>query len=574
METIRDIDVLIIGGGAAGCRAALEARDCGARTAIAVKGGFGRVPGLRGTGASGRAGSPLGFSDIPHVVGGGRISVKPEEEQQALFDLMLQAGLGMADPKLVKILMEEAPAAKQSLKRWGLVSDEYEPFIHCFITPIPGLSYVVRAAADITILENMMAVKLLIHDGACVGILALDENSGETVRIYCKSVILATGGAGGLYMHHFQPSCITGDGYAMAFEAGAELLNMEFQQMIWATIYPTTNILPGIWGANPSLRNQRGEPFLEKYIPEGIRYADVLKSKLQHWPFSSRDISKYLDIAAVKETRAGGAVQHGGFQLETANIDTDCWELLMVPHCKEYLKFRGVDWDRSTVEVNVAYHCHNGGILVDENGQSSIEGLYAVGETAAGPYGADRIAGSMMASGQVFGIRAGRHAAKKARGKAMWEGSSCEKDEIAELRRMIQLDAGQARRMINHLQRSAWENLLVVKDEMSLNCVEHDIQQIWSEVRSKERSGHGTDPIRAAELNSLLRIGEMITCAARTRKESRGNHYREDFPKQDNTRQAAAVLVKKVGEQVETEFVVRDPQWKNKEEDMNGLSWG
>ncbi|TAK29358.1 MAG: FAD-binding protein, partial [Chloroflexota bacterium] len=398
---IIDTDVLVVGGGGAGARAALEANEAGAKVTLAVKGDFG-IMGSRGSGTSGGG---LTNMFIYFAVPGGKVA--PGKEADLIFERIIQAGHGLANRRLSRILVDEAIQARAKLEKWGVVLNMM-PFaggkVAKMLAPMPGLADVIRGAGDIRVRERMTVTDLLVRDGACIGAIGVDEGNGELCLFRAAATILATGGAGQLFMHCFHPSCDTGDGHAMAYEAGAELINMEYLQLVIGMVYPTICLLPhGNWGLYPRVRNGTGEEFIHKYLPKGVTVEDCLKPKPQHSVFSTRDASQYLEMAFVKETREGRANEHNALYLEPINPNT-------VPRWQfERLSNRGMDWSKE-VEINVACHCFNGGLRIDENAQTSVPGLYAVGETAAGPWGADRLGGLMHAFSHVFGVRAGKHA--------------------------------------------------------------------------------------------------------------------------------------------------------------------
>jgi fumarate reductase (CoM/CoB) subunit A len=576
MTTVVESDVLVVGGGGAGCRAAIEAFEAGTRVTIAVKGLFGRIGGLRGSGASGATDS-YGFLSNPqsgrYVYGGLAGATTIEEEQEAFFKIGLQVGLGMADRHLMEILVKEAPAAKRRLKEWGVIVEDMDPFLRCYIAPTPGMACVVRGTNKINILEHVMVTRLIIRDGVCSGAIGINEIDGDIIIFKAKSTILATGGSGQLYTHTFQPLCITGDGYAIGYEAGAELLNMEFQQMLWAIVFPTTNTLPGLY--RPKLLNVNGAEFVQNYLPQGTTLNEVLDKKLQHWPFTSRDISKYLEIAAVKETKAGRASEHNGFYIRTDEVISA--KKRPFREILEWCKTHGVDLSKEYVEANVSYHCHNGGMRIDENGETTIPGLYAVGETAAGPYGVDRVGGCMMASSQVFGTRAGKHAAAIAR--EMKTPLAIDDNLISnELERINNLKKSKGvlkpGELKKRLQKVAWENLLIVKSEESLCQLIEEIEGIRNDMTLRLSVEDTADLVNALELNNLLTVGEIIAMSARERKESRGNHYRDDFPDRDDTNWLHSITVKKVGNEMKPGTLVRDPEWSDTAGDVGNLRWG
>ena len=213
MNRAVDTDVLVIGGGGAGARAALEASAAGAKVILAVKGKFG-ITGVRGAGATGYRGNgrPMHLFSGPKVVltsrdepgTYARVPLGLEDEEKAFFERTVQAGLGMADRKLAGILAEGAPGAKQALEKRGLLLEE-SPHIECLIAPMPGLAYAVKMVPEIDVLEETMITGLLSQNGICGGAVGLDETTGDPLVIRAKSTILATGGTGQLFMLTFHP---------------------------------------------------------------------------------------------------------------------------------------------------------------------------------------------------------------------------------------------------------------------------------------------------------------------------------------------------------------------------------
>lgn len=574
---ILDYDVLVIGGGGAGCRAALEACETGAKVAVTVKGRF-ALNGVRGSGATGyRTGArPLHLFSSPKSIRKSndgnvvyeKVSFKPDEEQDIYFKRSLQAGLGMADRHLVKIMVNEIPKVKHTLERWGLVLDKSQ-FIESLIFPMPGLGYAVKSLQKVDVLENTMITGLFIQDGVCSGALALNELSGETIIVRAKSTILATGGCGQLYMLNFHPSCVTGDGYAIAYEAGAKLINMEFSQVFISINYPTIDSVPfQTWNLHPKILDNNFKSFMHLYLPKGISVDDCMDQKACHGPFSARDSSKYLHIAMDKETKNGCVNEHMGFQL-----DTDCFSI--VGARKVSFAYRGIDLKRKYVSINNAYHCSNGGLKINENGQTSILGLYAIGETAAGPYGADRLGGAMMACSQVYGTRAGRHAA--ARAKEI--DSPKVRNEIIDnqLARIKLLSKCHGDRkpyeFIKVLKDSAWSNLMVVRSDKSLSQFLAEINSLRDDMNQHLLVSGTDDLIAALELHNMLQVSEIIARAALMRTESRGSHYREDYPERDDSNWLQSIIVRKKHNQTSLEKISLDHEWQNNPTGFDGLWW-
>jgi len=584
MTRVVETEVLVVGGGGAGARAALEAYASGAKVTLAVKGKFG-ITAVRGSGATGYRGNgrPMHLFSTPKEVTKSkdepatyrRVPLQPQEEQEVYFERTLQAGLGMANRRLTRVLVDEAPEAKQALEKWGLLLEK-SPYLDSLIAPMPGLAYAIKNTTRIDILEETMVTGLLTQEGRCVGAIGVDETSGDPVLLRTKATILATGGNGQLFMLNFHPSCITGDGYALGYEAGAELINMEFGQVFIATAYPGVDAVPyPIWKSHPKVLNVNGEEFIQNYLPPGVTVSDCMDQKLLHGPFSSRDISRFLDIAMVKETKAGRANKNNAFLLELKRLklgkgDEGSW-------VRGWLEFRGIDLQKEYLEINVAYHCSNGGLRVDENGQTTVSGLYTVGEAASGPYGADRLGGAMMTSSQVFGARAGRHAA--ARVKTMKEFPDANHDIVSshlERIKYLKRCAGSRKpqQFMEILKKLAWENLLVVRTKDGLIQLLEDMEKMRKDM-VHQLSVEGTgDLVKSLELTDMLRAGEMIGKVALMRTESRGSHYRDDFPERDDNHWLHSIVVKKVQGEMNFMTTKLDEQWQMAPDDLKGLWWG
>jgi len=565
-------DVLVVGGGASGARAALEAHQSGAKVTLAVKGELG-VIGVRGAGATG-SGAPRYLHLFNSMVKHSSIT----EEVESYYQRAIRAGLGIANRGLTRILVDGASEAKQALDQWGLVLGSDNPDnphgIESIITPMPGLANVIRANKEIDVLQHTMVTDVLIEDNICRGAMAVNEETGEIFALKAGAIVLATGGCAQLFRLSFHPTCITGDGYAMGYEAGAELMNMEFEQMFIATAYPGVTIAPyPIWGLHPRVLNAKGQEFIQNYLPQGVTVSECMGKKMTHGPFSTRDVSKYIDIAMVKETKAGRANEHNAFYLEVpAKVRTNPG--MLFPEFEDWYAYRGVDFSKDYVEINVAHQCSNGGFKIDENGQTTIPGLYAIGESATGAYGADRLGGAMMTSCQVFGARAGRHAAlsAKARGPSSVDKHLVE-DKFEAIARLKGRKGDQKHSGVRKvLQKRAWEDLLVVRSKESLNQILQEIERIRGDVCPHLSIENGRDLVAALELKNLMLVGEIIAHAALKRTESRGSHYREDFPERDDSDWTKAITIRKVDGKMQLDTLKVDERWKADEAELGW--WG
>ena len=586
MTKVIETEVIVIGGGAAAARAAIEAYQTGAKCTLVVKGRFG-FRGLRGNGSTGYACTNLIY--FPTL---GRV-VKPEEEREIIYKRIIQAGLGLADRRLTGILVDEALEERRRLERWGIIQQVVgtldgrttvqatrdwpgiqQTGISRHIDPMPGLANVIRSITDVTILDLTMVTDLLLQDGRCVGAIAISEVDGEPILLRANSIILGTGGEAQLFKANMHPSCVTGDGYAMGYNAGAELINMEFMQIFVSTAYPTVNsIVTSLWKENPVIRNVDGKEFLQNYLPEGVTLKECMEDKRQHGPFSTIDLGKYIDIAIMKEAKAGHVNEHGAFYLQSDSLRRASPQFM---RRDEWYDYRGIDLSQRNIEITLAFQCSNGGLRVDENGQTTIPGLYAVGETAAGPHGADRLAGGMMAFCHVFGRRAGKHAAETA--KAQGVPSLNNKTVKNHLKQIAELQKSKGDQkpveLIDKLKKTAWENLLAVRDKNGLTKLLQRIKEIRSDIGPRLSIESTRELVQALELRNLLQVGEIVASAALLRTESRGPHYRDDFPKRDDTNWARSVTVKKESKEMRLSTFKRDEKWQDHPEDLGEGLWG
>ncbi len=540
-------DVLVIGGGGAGARAALEAHDSGARVMIVMKGPLGRG------GATAYSVSEIASFNVADGL------VDPDDNPDEHFRDIIVAGRGMCDERLARILADEAHQSLAELEKWGVQFERedgrYVEAQTCFHSR--PRSHVLRGHAKpilsaliqelkhrrVDMIDGMFVLDLLVRGGRCVGAVALDRGN-RMVLIRAKSVVLAAGGASSLFALNLNPPDVTGDGYALGYRAGAELVNLEFMQAGLGIVWPIHQLFSAwLWALYPKVRNGLGEEFVETSLPEGVSLEQCLEAKATHYPFSAIDAALWLDVAIVKELRAGRTSPHGGIFIDFTDIDEtrlsrsprarDAMQLL--PLTRDWLKARKVDMSKEPIEVAWFSHAINGGLVTDENGDTSVPGLLAVGEVAGGAHGADRLGGNMMVACQVFGRRAGRRAALLARELPPVSGSA---EDSAVLRQweesLAPRDGDVAPADLKRsLQRLMSDNAIVVRSERSLVRALEGIRGIREEMPGRVSVRSAREAREKQELANLLQVGEMVVSAALLRRETRGSHYRVDFPQTD-----------------------------------------
>ena len=533
-------DVLVIGGGMAGCRAAIAAADYGGSVVLATKmplnnGGASTFP------VAEMAGYNAGDPDIPGDV-------------EKHYEDIVNAGQGMANPLLARILAENAPGTIAELEKWGVVfekeGDGYYIFKSCFATSprthvirghgepiVKAMSGQIQLRSNINVADDMTVLELDVRDGRCCGAWAI-KTDRTFVHISAGAVVIASGGATQVFTRNLNPKDVSGDGYALAYDAGAELINMEFMQSGIGFSYPIVNMFNGyIWAAHPKLHNNLNEQFLGKYLPKGMTQEHVMDEHRRHFPFSSSDDSKYLEVGIQKEIRAGGGSPNRGIYADLRHltddyirsINDDCGLHHMWYIARDYMREKGVDLNSQIVEIAVFAHAINGGVNIDESASSTLPGLYAAGEAAGGPHGADRLGGNMMVTCQVFGKIAGENAAKwAAQNKAATYSNMQPSEKIMQiLHKRLDNEI-----LIKELQEINQNNLLVCRSEESLSRVLQFTENAAHELETaKTQDGIDTDNFR---LYAMLLSSRLMAKAALQRKESRGSHFREDYPQKDS----------------------------------------
>lgn len=540
-------DVLVIGGGMAGCRAAIAAADYGGSVVLATKmplnnGGASTFP------VAEMAGYNAGDPDIPGDV-------------EKHYEDIVNAGQGMANPILAQILAENAPGTIAELEKWGVVfekeGDGYYIFKSCFATSprthvirghgepiVKAMSGQIQLRSNINVVDDMTVLELDVRDGRCCGAWAI-KTDGTFVHISAGAVVIASGGATQVFTRNLNPKDVSGDGYALAYDAGAELINMEFMQSGIGFSHPIVNMFNGyIWAAHPKLHNNVNEQFLGKYLPKGMTQEHVMDEHRRHFPFSSSDDSKYLEVGIQKEIRAGGGSPNRGIYADLRHltddyirsINDDCGLHHMWYIARDYMREKGVDLNSQIVEIAVFAHAINGGVNIDESASSTLPGLYAAGEAAGGPHGADRLGGNMMVTCQVFGKIAGENAAKwAAQNKAATYSDMQPSEKIMQiLHKRLDNEI-----LIKELQEINQNNLLVCRSEESLSRVLQFTEDAAHELETaKTQDGIDTGNFR---LYAMLLSSRLMAKAALQRKESRGSHFREDYPQKDSLESKPAV---------------------------------
>ncbi|MCD6503830.1 FAD-dependent oxidoreductase [Candidatus Bathyarchaeota archaeon] len=535
-------DVLIIGGGGAGSRAAIEADKFGVDVTILCKGEYGESGCTPNSASEWMAyGVALGIAD-------------PRDSCEAHFRDIVEIGAYVCDQNLAKIIAYEAPSRFFELVDWGVnfLRDEDGRFRQ-FMSDGASYPRACGTGADtgrqimnalkkivnergIRVLENTMAVDLVMNDGRIVGAVAIDVETLEPTFFEAKSTVISTGGAGSLFLHNVFPNGMTGDGYAMALRAGAKLVNMEFMQIGPCVTNPFKFDVGGIlWRLSPRLINGRGEEYLKKYLPVGVSLEEAYRLKAVSFPFTMRNASGYIDIANFTEIIEGRGTKNRCVYFDLSHIDPRILETeAQIPF--RFFLDHGIDIRKEPLEIAPAIQHMNGGILINERAEAGIPGLYAAGEAAGGQHGADRPGGNSLADCQVFGARAGRYAAERALKTTVASNIKAARKIMERVEALSRLKEGVDIEVIREeVKETMWKNVSVVRRGDKLAEAVEKLLGYRKLLNSRLNVGENR-LIEALELRNMIDVGLAIAKTALTRRETRGSHYRVDYPSRDDSR--------------------------------------
>jgi len=524
---IGEHDVLVVGAGCAGMRAAIEAFDAGADVAMVSK--------LHPT----RSHSGAAEGGINAALG----NAKEDSPEVHAFDTVKGSDY-LGDQDSIEIFTREAPGDIIQLENWGAYFSRMpdgrlaqRPFGAAgsprtiFAADITGhvliqVLYEQVCKRDIKVYEEFFAWQLVVNDGRCQGVICWDLVDGGLKTVGGKTVVLATGGAGRQYRVTTNAYACTGDGMAMALRAGVPLKDMEFMQFHPTTLYPTGILLTeGCRGEGAYLLNKDGERFMQRYAPNALELA-------------SRDVVSRSEQTEIDEGRG----INGSVMLDMRHLGAERI-IERLPGSRELaMTFAGVDPIYEPVPVRPGAHYHMGGVSTDSDGATELVGLYAAGETACvSVHGANRLGGNSLMETITFGRRSGRAAAEWALANTAVEvPESLERDAERELKELLDRTTGERPWKIREeLGTSMLENFAVFRREEQMARQ----LEIIPELRERYRSVHvedkgevfNSDLTQAIELGNMLDTAWCMVQAGLARKESRGAHARPyDYPTRDD----------------------------------------
>ena len=496
-----ETDFIVVGAGIAGLRASVELAPAGRVLCLAKK--------------------EVTESNTQYAQGGIAAALSDDDEVSLHLDDTLKAGDGLCNADAARVLVEEGPARIEELIEWGTEFDRAGAKIAFTREGAHSRSRVLHAHGDstgreigralflkaqalkpIVFREFEFTTELVLRDGRVIGVRVLD-NSGQVREIYASSVLLATGGLGQVYSDTTNPAVATGDGVAMAFGAGAEIRDMEFVQF-----HPTALFLKGaprfllseaLRGEGAYLRNAELQRFMPKYHEMGeLAPRDVVARAIAHELEIVRrpDAAVYLDLTHLNPDKV---------RKRFPTIYSTCMQY-------------NIDIAEELVPIRPAAHYAMGGVRTDLDGRASIPGLFAAGEVACtGVHGANRLASNSLLEGLVYGTRAARSMRDEMRSP---KSASAITPQTAIQRNGSSPDV---EKFIQKVQSLMWQNVAVVREGKPL-------RQTVTELTAMQSSAPKPTDRRAHEAANILQTGILIARSALSREESRGAHYRLDYP--------------------------------------------
>jgi succinate dehydrogenase / fumarate reductase flavoprotein subunit len=566
-------DVLVIGAGGAGLRAAIEASAAGVRVGLVCKSLLGKAHTVMAEGG----------------IAAALANVDDRDNWKVHFADTMRGGQYVNSWRMAELHAKEAPDRVRELEAWGAVFDrtkdgrilqrnfgghKYPRLAH--VGDRTGLE-MIRTLQDHGIHQGIdvymeHTILSLLKDGdRVVGAFGYERERGRFKIFRAKAIVLATGGIGRAYKITSNSWEYTGDGHSLGYEAGAELVDMEFVQfhptgMVWPPSVSGILVTEGVRGDGGILTNKEGRRFMFDFIPDNYK-AQTADNEEEGWRYTQGDKNArrppelltrdHISRCIVREIKEGRGSPHGGVFLDIS------WIKKKLPNAEEYIKRKlpsmyhqfkqlaDIDITKESMEVGPTTHYIMGGVRVDPDTQMSrVVGLFAAGECAAGINGANRLGGNSLSDLLVFGKRAGEFAAKFAKENSHGKVDNNKIDMYArEALKPFDNGSGDNPYSVQRdLQEVMQQNVGIVRDEGEMRSALDHLKTFWERAARVGVTGNRDfNPgwHTALDLKNLLTVSEAITRAALERKESRGAQFREDYSEKDERFSKVNTLIRK-----------------------------
>ena len=564
-------DVIVIGAGGAGLRAAIEASAQKAKVALVCKSLLGKAHTVM---AEGGAAAALG-------------NVFGEDNWRVHFRDTMRGGKMHNNWRMAQIHAQEAPDRINELEAWGALFDR-TPDGKINQRPFGGHTYsrlahvgdrtgleMIRVLQDkgvhsgIDVHMECTIVRLFVVGGRVAGALGYFRETGRFVLFRAPAIVIATGGIGKAWQVTSNSWEYTGDGHALAYDAGAELIDMEFVQfhptgMVWPPSVRGILVTEGVRGEGGILKNSKGERFMFRYMPDMFKgdFAET-EAESDAWVKGERKKNRRppelltRDVVAkaiTKEIAEGRGSPHGGVFLDIASKQAPDYIKKKLPSMyHQFKELAQVDITKDAMEIGPTTHYVMGGVKVDaETQESTVPGLYAAGEVGGGMHGANRLGGNSLSDLLVFGRRAGLHAAEK-RGTP----PSIPDAEVEAAMRDALVPFEQAGEnpfaVQAALQAVMQRNAGIIRDKAGLEVALTELEKLKGRARKVGITGsreYNPGWHTALDLHALLVVSEATARAALERTESRGGHTRSDYPESDDKQTRQQIVIKKEGDRM------------------------
>ena len=542
---VHEHDVLIVGAGGAGLRAAIDALAQGVRVGVVCKSLLGKAHTVMAEGG----------------IAAAMANVDTSDDWRTHFRDTMRGGKFLNNWRMAQLHAQEAPERVRELEHWGALFDRTEngDILQrafgghtykrlCHVGDRTGLE-MIRTLQDrgvnmgIDVYMECTITRLLKDGDRVTGAFGYWREQGRFVVFKAKSVIICTGGIGKAWKITSNSWEYTGDGMALAYEAGADLMDMEFVQfhptgMVWPPGVQGILVTEAVRGEGGVLRNKDGERFMERYDPKKLE-------------LSTRDV---VARSIYTEVREGRGTEHGGAFLDISHKPAEYVKRKLPSMYHQFLELADVDITKGPMEVGPTCHYMMGGIRVDaETAQASISGLFAAGEAAVGLHGANRLGGNSLSDLLVFGRRAGLAAAEHAKRSELPTADSSQIEEaVQQMLAPFERTDGDSPYVIHDDLQSVMQSLVgIFRDEQDLRRALSELGELKARAaRVRVEGSRLFNPgwHLAWDLHSMLTVAEAVTRSALTRRESRGAHSRIDYPGLDDAwGKKHNVVVKKAG---------------------------
>jgi succinate dehydrogenase / fumarate reductase flavoprotein subunit len=555
--TEHTVDVLVVGAGGAGLRAAIQSAEESAETAVVTK-------------------SLLGKAHTVMAEGGCAAALRNVDERdnwKVHFRDTVRGSKLLNDWRMAEYHAKEAPDRVRELEKWGATFDrneegwinqrpfgghEYNRLAH--VGDRTGLELIRTLqdkavhTDDLDVFQETTVTKLFKDGGRIAGALAYDRDTGGLHLFQADAVILAGGGFGQCYKFTSNSWEYTGDGMALAYEAGAELMDMEFVQfhptgMVWPPSVRGLLVTEGVRGEGGILRNSEAERFMFDYVPpiyEGEFAAD--EDEVLRWLDDDDDARRPPELltrdvvakAIHDENEAGRGSPHGGAFLDISWRDDEYIHKKLPSMVEQFEELAGVDITEEPMEVGPTMHYAMGGVRVDpETEMTNVPGLFAAGENAAGLHGANRLGGNSLSDLLVFGKRSGEHAATYV--EELDDAPAIDHDEVEtaidELMEPLENEEGaDPYDLHEELQEVMDEGVQMIREADNMEAAIDQLEDLWERARKLSVPGgtsYNPGWHRAVHVPNMILTSLAVARSALMREESRGAHVRTDFPEKD-----------------------------------------